>query len=80
MNRLTDADLPVRFLVPKEADCPGFIDHTPSPPGYLEWHEWAKKMGRTHRQIKCAGCGLYKIWVPRAGRNGLAQEGGRSDG
>lgn len=42
-------------------DC---LAHTPSPDGYLAWHEWAEKKSKTHRQIKCEGCGLYKIWVP----------------
>jgi hypothetical protein len=40
--------------------------HTPAPRGYLQWHEWAEKMGKTHRQRQCAGCGLFAIWEKRA--------------
>lgn len=40
--------------------------HTVCPPGYVEWHEWAAKKHRTHVSTKCPGCGLYKLWVPRA--------------
>lgn len=35
------------------------------PAGYVGWHEWAAKKGRTHRQRKCPTCGLYAIWVPK---------------
>lgn len=52
-----------------EVDCPSFHDHTPSPDGYIQWHAWAKRMGRTHRQIRCTGCGLWAIWLPRKKRN-----------
>lgn len=51
-----------------ESNCPDLIDHTVAPKGYLAWHDWAKRMGRTHRSIKCAGCGLYVIWIPKAKR------------
>jgi hypothetical protein len=37
--------------------------HTPCPEGYVNWHEWAEAMSKTHRQIPCPGCGLYYIWV-----------------
>jgi len=37
--------------------------HTPQPTGYLEWHEWADKKAKTHRQVRCPGCGLFQIWV-----------------
>lgn len=40
-------------------------DHNEGPSGYLDWHEWAKRMGRTHHQLRCAGCGLYKIWIAK---------------
>lgn len=38
--------------------------HTPSPEGYLAWHEWAEKKSKTHRQERCPGCGLWAIWTP----------------
>jgi hypothetical protein len=44
--------------------------HTETPRGYLAWDEWAERMGQTHVQRQCAGCGLYAIWEPKAG--GLA--------
>lgn len=33
-------------------------DHLP----YLAHLEWLELMSKTHRQIKCPTCGLYKIW------------------
>lgn len=45
-------------------DCPQADKHTPRPDSYVGWHHWAARMARTHRQIRCDGCGLYAIWVP----------------
>lgn len=45
-----------------EAQCPKARLHTKCPPGYLDWHAWAEKKSRTHVQVVCSGCGLYKIW------------------
>lgn len=45
-------------------NCPNAAKHTKDPEGYLQWHEWAEKKSKTHRQIRCEGCGLYAIWVP----------------
>ena len=39
--------------------------HTPHPLGYNDWHEWAKKMDKTHRSTVCPSCGRYGIWVRR---------------
>ena len=39
--------------------------HTPQPDGYMRWHGWAARMVKTHRQLRCPNCGLFKIWVPR---------------
>jgi len=40
--------------------------HTPEPPGYTQWHEWADAMSETHRQTRCQGtCGLLCVWVPK---------------
>ena len=41
-------------------------DHTPCPKEYLQWHEWAEEMEKTHRQIRCPHCGLWTIWVSKA--------------
>jgi hypothetical protein len=48
--------------------CPYFHDHTACPPGYIQWHPWAARKARTHKQIKCTGCGFYAIWVPKTRR------------
>jgi hypothetical protein len=49
-------------------ECPAHAKHTECPEGYLQWHAWAKRMSRTHRQIKCERCGLYAIWIPKQKR------------
>lgn len=61
----------IEKLSKAEANCPNFHDHTPCPDGYLQWHAWARKMKRTHRQVKCTGCSRYTIWIPRRNRYGL---------
>jgi len=45
--------------------CPDKEKHTECPKAYLSWHEWAKTMGRTHKQIKCDSCNLYTIWIKK---------------
>lgn len=45
--------------------CPDAANHTPSPDGYLAWHAWAARMGQGHRQVTCAVCGLYAVWIRR---------------
>ena len=45
--------------------CLQAIYHEPEPQGYMQWHEWARKKSKTHRQVQCDGCGLFKIWVPK---------------
>lgn len=47
-----------------EPPCPNQAEHTTPDPS-LGLMEWASKMARTHDQVKCAGCGLYRIWVRR---------------
>ena len=39
--------------------------HTPCPSGYVSWHEWAKRKGKTHKQHRCPTCGLLSIWRPK---------------
>lgn len=36
--------------------------HPEEPKGYVQWHGWAEKKAKTHRQQKCKTCGLWKIW------------------
>jgi hypothetical protein len=45
--------------------CPDAKNHTPCPEGYMARYDWAQAMMKAHRQIKCPGCGLYKIWVSK---------------
>lgn len=56
------------YLCLPPEQCPNFHDHTPPPvddSDYLGWHAWARKMGKTHAQERCSGCGRYSIWVPK---------------
>lgn len=49
----------------KASECPEVERHTPFSGGYVAWHEWATKMGKTHRQERCPCCGFYAVWVPK---------------
>lgn len=35
------------------------------PNGYVAWHEWAPKYGKTHKQKRCPKCGIL-LWQPRS--------------
>lgn len=63
----------------KKMPCKNAHKHTPQPEGYVEWHEWAIRTLKLYRQVKCRGCGLYKIWVkktsPHSGSKKLAGAG-----
>ncbi len=48
--------------------CPNIEDHMRGPEGYLQWNAWAEEMAKTHRQRRCAGCGLFVIWEPKTPR------------
>lgn len=39
--------------------------HTPHPDGYLNNATWAEEMQKTHRQARCAWCGLWAVWIPK---------------
>lgn len=43
----------------------GCAAHTPCPDGYVQWHEWAEWINKTHRNVACPDCGKFAIWVPR---------------
>lgn len=47
------------------AKCPNRAEHADAPWGYLEWHEWARVKKKTHRQVRCDGCGRYLVLVPK---------------
>lgn len=51
-----------------DESCPNKKNHTNQPSGYIAWHDWAQKKTKTHRQVRCQGCGLFSIWVPRKSR------------
>jgi hypothetical protein len=49
----------------KEQDaCPNAAEHTYGPDGYIQWHAWAGRMSKTHKQTKCKGCGYWLIVHP----------------
>lgn len=50
---------------PERKPCPQEHLHTEQPVGYLEWHPWARRMSRTHKQKRCPGCNLLAIWEPK---------------
>lgn len=37
--------------------------HTKMPEGYVAFAETADKLIKTHRQIRCPGCGFLTLWV-----------------
>lgn len=61
-------ELPLRVLMVRGRPVPlepaRCEPHTSSPDGFLQWDEWAKRMGRTHTQRQCRGCGLWAVWEP----------------
>jgi len=40
-------------------------DHTEGPAGYIQASAWADEMLKTHKQLLCGECLLWKIWVPK---------------
>lgn len=62
-------EVPLRITWAKGDPVPAAPDlcepHTESPDGFLQWHEWAKRMEKTHTQRQCKGCGLWAIWEPK---------------
>ena len=62
-------DEPERFWTRKANEfsgtCANEAQHTLSPRGYIAWHQWARRMGRTHRCQRCPECSLWTIWVPK---------------
>jgi hypothetical protein len=52
----------------KPESAQGQCRHTYSPRGYNRWHEWARRMAKTHKQTRCRVCGLWEVWVPRAAK------------
>jgi hypothetical protein len=50
---------------PDDSDCPLNHEHEPTPRGYTDFFEWADEKAKTHENVPCAACGLFKIWVDR---------------
>lgn len=74
-NGKTCGDCTHRILVDhRSRTYPKCDDHTPSPAGYIAWHTWAARMNRTHRQLRCKGCGRFRIWIPRTPRSNRPAE------
>ena len=63
------AEIPLRIKMDGGHPIPAEPDqcepHTKAPTGYLVWHEWAARMGKTHEVRQCRGCGLWAIWERR---------------
>ena len=54
------------FKYPSKDDCPARDQHTQMPRDYRAWHEKAREMRDTHRQVRCPVCGYWAIWTPKA--------------
>jgi hypothetical protein len=72
--------IPPAPVEPSAAEC----RHTAEPDLYHEWYEWAEVCGKTHRQVRCPACSLFKIWMPKASASAyearvLAEAKARSD-
>ena len=50
---------------PEIIDCPNRNEHTEGPGSYQGWHVWAMQKGKTHKQKRCRGCGLFAVWVSK---------------
>lgn len=48
-----------------DVQCINKSNHTECPEGYLAWHNWAQKISKTHKQIKCQACGFLTIWIKK---------------
>jgi hypothetical protein len=54
--------------------------HTPDQPsGYREWHAWAARMSKTHRQVRCPACGRFEVWVPKQAKRPPARLNARTE-
>jgi hypothetical protein len=54
-------------LVPSRDACPRSDDHTPRPAG-VEPRVWLRAISKTHKQVRCSGCGRFEIWIPAPAR------------
>lgn len=52
-------------LAVEPSNCPEVSQHEPMPAGYVDRAGWAMEKAKTHRQVRCSGCGLFMVWRPR---------------
>lgn len=50
---------------PELTHCSNRDKHTEGPEAYQGWHMWAMNKAKTHNQIRCNGCGLFAVWIPK---------------
>jgi hypothetical protein len=57
-----DRGKPSKYLSEQAAvmECPREAEHCYGPSGYVDWHDWADRRRKTHRQRKCE-CGYYLL-------------------
>lgn len=54
--------------------CPNAAQHYPgAPDGYVERAEWKERLAQTHKCLRCSGCMLWVIWIPKTEKE-LAQD------
>lgn len=55
---------PEVVLAPGKSNaCVPYCGRSAEPDGYLQWHDWARRMAnRGYTQSRCPKCGLYTIW------------------
>jgi hypothetical protein len=44
--------------------CPREAEHCYGPRGYVDWHDWADRRRKTHRQKQCE-CGYWLLMEPK---------------
>lgn len=48
--------------------CPNAMNHTPSPKGYIDWHDWANEMKKSYKQKRCPVCRRWVILELKSGQ------------
>lgn len=63
----------VGLYAPKDARLCRLHTLVPQNLSYIGWDNWAEKMMKTHKVIKCGGCGKYKIWLEKYNQSVLQE-------
>lgn len=58
------------------SDCPYNDVHEIGPESTLEWWAWADEMSKKNKNLRCPGCGLFKIIVPKSAAIKVRREHG----